>query len=113
MSTILPLTNTKENEMEQTKQNLTVLITRINDAFPDENDLKGFLGISKALITDTLLQSDALLISLKEYDNNFEVIVLKRELTELFEKINHELDEKFEKIKQEKFQSFFKASHEN
>ena len=94
--------------MEQTKQNLTLLITRINESFPDDNDLKGFLGISKALITDTLLQSDALLIPLKEYDNNFEVIVLKRELAEIFGKINKELDEKFEKIKPDKFQSFLK-----
>lgn len=94
--------------MEQTKQNLTLLITRINESFPDDNDLKGFLGISKALITDTLLQSDALLIPLKEYDNNFEVIILKRELVELFEKVNRELDEKFEKLKAEKFQSFLK-----
>jgi hypothetical protein len=96
------------NDMEQTKQNLTLLITRINESFPDDNDLKGFLGISKALITDTLIQSDALLIPLKEYDNNFEVIVLKRELADLFEKINKELDEKFEKIKPDKFQSFLK-----
>src|SRR5882672_8081019 len=92
--------------MEQTKQNLTLLITRINDAFPEDNDLKGFLGISKALITDTLLQSDALLIPLKEYDNNFSVIVLKRELAALFEKIHKDLDEKFEKIRPDKFQFF-------
>jgi hypothetical protein len=98
----------KEKEMEQTKQNLTALITRINDTLPDENDLKGFLGISKSLITDTLIQSDALLIPLKEYDNDFEVIVLKRELAEIFNKINQGLDEGFEKIRQEKFQSFLK-----
>jgi hypothetical protein len=94
--------------MEQTKQNLTLLITSINESLPDGNDLKGFLGISKALITDTLLQSDGLLIPLKDYDNHFEVIVLKRELTDLFAKINRELEEKFEKIKPEKFQSFLK-----
>jgi hypothetical protein len=94
--------------MEQTKQNLTLLITRVNELFPDDNDLKGFLGISKALITDTLLQSDALLIPLKEYDNNFEVIVLKRELAELFEKVNRQLDEQFDKMKPDKFQSFLK-----
>lgn len=94
--------------MEQTKQNLTLLISRINESLPDDNDLKGFLGISKALITDVLTQSNALLIPLKEFDNSFEVIVLKRELAELFEKINKELDERFEKIKPDKFQSFLK-----
>ena len=94
--------------MEQTKQKLTLLITTINESFPDETDLKGFLGISKALITDTLLESDALLIPLKEYDNRFETIILKRELAELFEKINKELEEKFDKLKPDKFNSFLK-----
>src|SRR5690242_1343834 len=94
--------------MEHTKQNLTALIARINETFPDGNDLKDFPGISKALITDVLTQSNALLILLKEFDNNFEVIILKRELAELFEKINKELGEDFERIKPEKFQSFLK-----
>lgn len=31
--------------MVQTKQNLTLLITKINGLFPNDNDLKGFNGI--------------------------------------------------------------------
>ncbi len=94
--------------MEHTKQNLTLLITKINESLPDDNDLKGFLGVSKALITDILVQSDSLLIPLKDYDNDFEVIVLKRELAELFEKINKLVEERFEKIRSDQFQSFLK-----
>ncbi|UAY52529.1 V-type ATP synthase subunit I domain-containing protein [Ferruginibacter albus] len=90
--------------MEQTKLKLTQLINTINESFPDENDLKGFLGISRALITDILIQSDALLIPLKEYDNNFETIILKRELAEVFEKINKELESKFDNITPSKFE---------
>jgi hypothetical protein len=94
--------------MEQTKQKLTLLITTINESLPDDNDLKGFVGVSKALITDSLLKSDAILIPLKEFDSHLEVIVLKKELSELFDKINKELEEKFDKIKADKFQSFLK-----
>src|ERR1700733_629649 len=94
--------------MEQTKQILTHLIDTINELFPSENDLKGFRGISKALITDTLLQSDALLIQLKEYNDHFETIILKRELAELFEKINKELEKGFESIKPSEFDSLIR-----
>jgi len=94
--------------MEQTKQKLTHLIETINELFPDENDLKGFPGISKALITDSLTQSNALLISLKEYDDYFETIILKRELSELFERIGKELHKGFENIKPAEFNSLLK-----
>lgn len=94
--------------MEQAKQQLTSLITRINNSFPEGNDLKGFLGISKALITDTLVESDGLLVHLKEYDNRFEAIILKRELAEIFEKLNRDIDEEFEKISASKFNSILK-----
>ena len=55
--------------MEEAKQNLSQIITLINDSFPDEKDLKGFLGISKAIITDTLIESEALLVKLKDFES--------------------------------------------
>jgi len=91
--------------MEQTKERLTRVIETIKESFPDENDLKGFLGISRALIIEALTETEVLLISLKEYDNRFETIILKRNLAELFEKINKELEEKFDKIKPTQFNS--------
>ena len=94
--------------MEKTKQELSLLIKTIDELFPAENDLKGFLGISKALILDSLKESDALLITLKTYDNHFETIFLKRELSDLLEKIKNEFEDKFEKIKPVQFNSILK-----
>ena len=94
--------------MEQMKQKLGQLIASINETFPDENDLKGFQGISRQLILSVLNDCDALMTSLLLFDNAFETIVLKRELADLFEKANNELEDKFEKIKSDKFNSFLK-----
>lgn len=54
--------------MEQTKQELSLIIKKITESFPDENDLKGFLGISKTLIINSLTESNALLSNLNEHD---------------------------------------------
>ncbi len=43
--------------MEQTKQGLTNIVKRITDSFPEENDLKGFAGISKSLILNSKYDS--------------------------------------------------------
>lgn len=94
--------------MEQTKQKLEQLITTINETFPDESDLKGFQGISKQLIISILNDSDTLMTSLLQFDNAYETIILKRELAEIFEKINSELEDNFDKIKPEKFNSLIK-----
>src|SRR5258706_12672379 len=94
--------------MEQTRQKLEILINIINISFPVSNDLKGFLGISKELVVNILTECDGLLISLSEQDNHFETIIMKRELAELFEKINRELDDNFDKIRPDKFDSFLK-----
>jgi len=94
--------------MDQTQQKLTELINTINQSFPDENDLKGFQGISKILITDALKQSDATLTNLRAFDGHFETIFLKRELFELFEKLKGELEDKFDKIKSQQFNAILK-----
>ena len=94
--------------MEKTKQKLGQLITTINETFPEESDLKGFQGISKQLIVSILTDSDVIMTSLLQFDNAYETIILKRELAEIFGKINTELEYKFEKIKPETFNSFIK-----
>lgn len=94
--------------MENTRQKLGQLIVAINETLPDESNLKGFQGISKQLIFSVLNDSDSLMNSLLQYDSAFETIILKRELADLFEKINNELEDKFEKVKPEKFDSFLK-----
>jgi predicted nucleic acid-binding Zn-ribbon protein len=91
--------------MEQTKQSLAALIDKIIESFPDENNLKDFPGISKALIINSLKQIDSTVTALKEFDNSFETILLKRQLPGLFEKINNELKNSFDKIKGSQFNS--------
>jgi hypothetical protein len=94
--------------MEQTIQKLTDLIGIIIERFPDENDLKGFPGISRALILESLYECNSILTTLKGHDNHFEVILLKREAAEFFEKLFRELEEKFDKIKGDKFNTILK-----
>lgn len=94
--------------MEQTIQKLTDLIGIITEKFPDETDLKGFPGISRALILESLNECNGLVTTLKEHNNHFDVILLKRELPELFEKLFRELDEDFAKIKGDKFNHILK-----
>jgi chromosome segregation ATPase len=91
--------------MEQTKLSLAALIDKINESFPDENNLKDFPGISKTLIINTLQQIVSTVTALKEFDNNFETILLKRQLPGLFERINNELKNSFDKIKESQFNS--------
>jgi hypothetical protein len=95
--------------MEQLKQELSLLLNTIDKSFPDENDLKGFLGISKALIVDLLKESDTSLSTLMEYNNHFETIILKRELSDLFKKIKKELGEKYDNIKPVQFNFILKT----
>ena len=94
--------------MEKAKEQLDGLINNIIQIFPEESDLKGFLGISKSLILSTLRVSEGLLVALKDYDDQFETILLKRELADLFEKIDRDLDENFDKIKPSQFNSLLK-----
>ena len=67
-----------------------------------------FPGISRALILESLNECLGLLTTLKEHDNHFEVILLKRESAEVFEKLLRDLDGEFDKIKGDKFNSILK-----
>jgi DNA repair exonuclease SbcCD ATPase subunit len=94
--------------MEQTHLALSELIKRIHEYFPNETDLKGFAGISKSVIVNSLTETLALTTALKDYDNELETILLKREVPDKLEKINRHLDEPFEKLSPENFNSFLK-----
>lgn len=92
--------------MERTKQELASVIQLINENLPDEQDLKQFSGISKALITDSLTQTAQQLVLLKEYDNHFETILLKRELADVFKEIKDILRTPFAAMKSKTFNDF-------
>lgn len=95
--------------MEEIKQRIISIIDKVNKSFPDDQDLKGFPGISKTLITDSLIQSDALLVTLGTHPDSFDIIILKRELAEQFEKIDDVLSESFKEIGDKKFNSLLKT----
>lgn len=63
--------------MEQLKQEINEINVKIGESLPADNDLKGFQGISKALIIDSLTNSLTMLTTLKEYESSFEIIFLK------------------------------------
>jgi len=94
--------------MDKTKEKIAQIFNTINETFPDENDLKGFPGVSRSLILDMLASSQDILVTLKEHDNLFETIILKRELADVFEKIDRDLDERYDKIKAGQFNTFLK-----
>src|SRR5258708_27300477 len=94
--------------MEQTLTHLDQLIEKLNSLLPDDNDLKGFQGITKVLIITTLQETRATLFALKEFDSRFETIILKRELADLFNNIDHGTNEKFDRIKNSDFNSILK-----
>jgi hypothetical protein len=91
--------------MEKTKQALLLLKNTINISFPDELDLKGFLGISKVLIINSLDECEAILLKLEEYNNRFEVIILKRDLADLFNKLQKDFSTDYINIKPPLFDS--------
>lgn len=94
--------------MNTAKEKLQEIIDIINKKFPDDPDLKGFLGISRSIIIMILEQSQIQIVKLKEFDNHFETIVLKRELAELFAKIKGNLKKDFNLINAGSFNSILR-----
>ena len=64
--------------MTNTLEQLTQIEAAVQPNIPDGNDLKGFAGISKDLIFKSLNESKEILSSLSQFENNFEVVILKR-----------------------------------
>lgn len=87
------------------KSKLQEIIGLISQKFPDEPDLKGFLGISKTIIISILDESQLFIEKLSEFNDHFEVIILKRELAELFSKIKGNLKKDFSQINGGSFNS--------
>lgn len=75
------------------KQSLTWLIKAINSKLPDGEDIFGYAGVNKAAISDCLNESYNLLSRLEEKKESFEVILLKRQLSEYIGSCNNFLNE--------------------
>jgi len=94
--------------MEQAKKDISSIIDRVNSSFPEGNDIKGFSGISKALVIASLTDSLQMLGALEPYDNQMETIFLKRELAEITEHLKDDISVDFDRIKNGVFNSFLR-----
>jgi len=84
--------------MDEIKVEFTKIINRINEIFPDENDLKGIQGISRHLIISSIEESSALINILTDFENHFETIVLKNVVKDLCNEISREINYSYSNI---------------
>jgi methyl-accepting chemotaxis protein len=80
--------------MKNLKTALTKIKTKIQNKFPEGNDIWGYQGISRDLLINTLEQIYTLATEIEGHDNNnrFEIIYLKRQASEINKSINDILD---------------------
>jgi len=78
--------------MKGIKGSITRLTNSIKDKLPDSEDLFGYAGIKRELITSCLDESYGLLTELGNRKEKFEVVLLKRNLSNLIESANSFLE---------------------
>jgi len=78
--------------MKGIKGSITKLSNSIKSKLPDNDDLLGYAGIRRDLITSCLDESYGLLTELGLRKEKFEVVLLKRNLSNLIESANYFLD---------------------
>lgn len=71
--------------MKTSKTKIAHLVTKINEVLPDGDDVYGYAGINKAMITQSLNDSKNLLSAFKDYNETFEVVFLKRDIAQYVE----------------------------
>lgn len=74
--------------MRNAKSTITRLKNTINDTLPDDQDIYGFKGVNKILISDALQESYNLISMMENSRTSFDVICLKRNITTLTDKCN-------------------------
>lgn len=92
--------------MKSIRQRLTLLINNIDENLPDEEDIYGYEGISKRIITQSLKESYDLLGNLDDYKDKFEVIFLQRSLADLIKESKENLKGGILKSAESKFDDF-------
>ena len=68
--------------MKSLRLRISFLSNKIRESLPENNDLFGYLGISRAIILESLVESYDLLSSIAVYPDKFETIFAKREIAE-------------------------------
>ena len=68
--------------MKSIRLRISFLSNKIRESLPDNNDLFGYLGVSRTIILESLVESYDLLSSIAVYPDKFETIFAKREIAE-------------------------------
>lgn len=92
--------------MRSIKSRLTHLKNKVIESLPDENDILGFPGISKALIIESIIDTYQILDLVTPYEDKFEAVLLQRRLAECIDKAADYLKEKFKNQDPDDFNKF-------
>jgi len=92
--------------MRSIKTRLTNLKTKVSDIIPEGQDILGFPGISKELITESITETYKMLDLLSEFESKFEAVLLQRRLSECIDKASEYLKEKFKHQNTDEFNKF-------
>jgi hypothetical protein len=99
--------------MQDVKTKLTKLINLWNEKVPDEQDLWGYLGVSKVNVSASLEEIRILVNQIEPFDSVFEVVWFKRNTSKLLKQIRHFLEDALEDDKKkELFNDFLNALSE-
>ena len=99
--------STWNERMRTAKSSLTRLKKNIDQVFPSAPDLMGFEGINKAMLLDSLDESYGLLEGLVDRKETFDVIFMKRKISDLTKRCNDYLNDNLKDIgKEKKFNAF-------
>lgn len=96
--------------MRSTRTRITHLKGKITEILPEDNDVFGYLGISKRIILESLTESYDLLSSIAEYPDKFETIFAKRQIAQCIDNCYEYLDSTFKsESAQQEFNQFLKC----
>jgi DNA repair ATPase RecN len=92
--------------MRSIKTRLTNLKNKVLDVIPEGEDVLGFPGIKKELISESITDTYQILELLSQFENRFESVLLQRRLAECIDKATEYLKEKFKNQDADDFNKF-------
>lgn len=87
--------------MKSLRMRISHLKNKISENLGDENDLYGYLGISKVSILESMNESYDLLAPLEEFNDKFETVFAKRKVAHYIDQISLFFDKYFDTRKAE------------